>query len=171
MKKAHISTLLLITVLFPLLLLAKGPGGGGGMGGGPGSGSGLGGPHMRAVSAPPAGMATLDALLNLSNDELKQLEDTIRRIREMSPEERQAFKDRISQYRQMPEEEKESLQVAWGQLDARVRSAWREYMFGLDEAERESVRTRLHAIDPEERTQWRIDVLRKAGLLPDDLDW
>jgi hypothetical protein len=111
-------------------------------------------------------MANLETFLSMSDEALEQLEATIHRIRQMTPEERQAYRDRIAEYRTMPAEKRQEIQQAWGQLDASLRSAWREYMLSLDPEAREQVREEMHRIPPESRTNWRLDVLRKAGLIP-----
>jgi hypothetical protein len=147
--KTRIFTLLIVSIfLLPPILAAKGPGGGG---------------NSRVNES---GLATLDQFLDMGDDELEQLEATIRRIRQMTPEERQAYREKISRYRKMDPQERQSIQQAWGQLDARVRTAWREFMLGLSPDEREAVRDEMQATPPEQRTQFRISLLEEKGLLP-----
>jgi hypothetical protein len=150
--KTTLRTLVLIFLCtLPALALAKGPGSG--QGRGPAGGT---------------GMANLETFLSMSDEALEQLEATIHRIRQMTPEERQASRERIAEYRTLPAEEREQIQQAWGQLDASMRAAWREYMISLDPEAREKVRKMMHEIPAESRTNWRLSVLREHGLLPQD---
>ncbi len=152
MKTTMRSIVVIFLCTLPILSFARGPGNGPGHGG-PGSGS---------------GMANLETFLSMSDEALEQLEATIHRIRQMTPEERKAYRDRIAAYRDLPDEERQQIQQAWGQLDASVRAAWREYMMGLDPDARARVRDAMHTIPPESRTNWRLQQLREHGLLPQD---
>lgn len=147
--KTQILTLLIIC-LSPCLVFAKGPG--------PGSG----GPYR----AEP-GMAALEQFLSMSDSELEQLEETIRRIRQMTPDEREQYRRKLATYQQLPDEQRQHIRNAWGKLDARIRAAWREYMMALEAGERQRVHERLRAAEPESRTRLRLELLREAGLLDD----
>lgn len=167
--KALFSTLVLL-MIGPLLLEAKGPGGGGSGGGGPGSGSGPGGrlaagPRVQS-SQPGQTMQALERFLAMSDEELLAIETTIQRIRQMTPAERQQYRERIARFEALPSEEKASLQQSWGQLDARIRGAWRQFMAGKTPEERAAMQEALQAVPPEERTRWRLRQLEQAGSIP-----
>lgn len=113
--------------------------------------------------AAASSVETLDRLLSMSDEELAAIEATIQRIRSMTPEERVAYRERIRDFYELPDVERERLQIAWGQLDRRVREQWREYMQSLDVEERESVQVELRQIASEKKVEWRLKKLREAG--------
>lgn len=117
-------------------------------------------PERRAAVS---SVETLDRFLSMSDEELEAIEATIRRIRSMTPEERVAYREKIRGFYKLSDVERERLQVAWGQLDLRVREQWREYMQSLDVEERESVQAELRQTAPEKKVAWRLKKLREAG--------
>lgn len=170
MKTIHrIIFVCLVSLAFTAAVNAQGRGSGSGNGLGPGGGRGTG-----AMSAPAEGrqperraavssVETLDRFLSMSDEELEAIEATIRRIRSMTPEERVAYREKIRGFYELPDVERERLQIAWGQLDLRVREQWREYMQSLDIEERESVQAELRQTEPEKKVAWRLKKLREAG--------
>jgi hypothetical protein len=172
MKIPHI--LLVFAILLQTAAIhAKGPGGQG-MGGQmnrPATAGGGMGPQGRQPTATPsasAGMSTLERFLQLNDEQLAQLEEVIQRIRKMTPEEREAYRQKIIEYSGMAPEQRANLQSAWGQMDERVKSAWRTYMQALDSAQHEAIRAQMLNIPFEERNRWRIEKLVEAGLLSPD---
>jgi hypothetical protein len=166
-----------VLILFTLVLLSamdtygnagKGPGGGRNSSG-EGSGRsqmGRSGGVVRQFSS--ASVEALDRFLAMSDDELAAIEQTIQRIRAMSPEERAAYRNKVREYYQLPETEQERIQVAWGQLDNRLREQWRTFMQSLGEKERLELQTQLRAIEPENKVAWRLKTLREAGYVVKD---
>jgi hypothetical protein len=133
-------------------------------GGGQGKGQGL--RHQSAVDIGGENVSNLYAFLSLPDEKLLELEQSIRRIREMPPEERLQLKKRIEEYHQLPQPKRQALYQAWGRLNPEIQKAWRSYMQGLGTKEKEALHEILDQLPHDERIQMRIGILKDKGLMP-----
>ena len=111
---------------------------------------GLSAPVVRPGEArqPAQDMAAVDRFLDLSNDELDQLQQVIARIRAMSPEERAALRVEIEKFRKLPADEREHLRKGWGWMPAELQDAWREMMRSSTPERRAAIQKELQSLDP-----------------------
>jgi hypothetical protein len=157
------STLFIISLFLVLLcaVQAQNPGPGGGHGKGRGQ-------QFRQVNPEGDSTANLYAFLSLPDDKLLELEESIRRIRNMSPEERTALKKKIEEYHQLPQPKRQALYQAWGRLNPEIQKAWRGYMQTLDNEEKTALHAKLDSLPHDERIKTRVGILKEKGLLPEE---
>jgi hypothetical protein len=107
--------------------------------------------------APPAAqeMATLDHFLDLTNDDLDQMQRVIARIRAMSPAERAALRGEIDKFRQLPDTQRRSLRLGWGASHPELQDAWRQMMQAATPERRAEIQAQLQALPPEKKTAFR----------------
>lgn len=132
-------------------------------GGGQGKGRGM---NRQSVEMGGESVSNLYAFLSLPDEKLLELEESIRRIREMTPDERMEMKKKIEEYHQLPQPKRQALYQAWGRLNPEFQKAWRNYMQGMASDERESLHEKLDQLPHDERIELRIRILKDKGLMP-----
>ena len=113
--------------------------------------------------APPATgeMAALEHFLDLSDEDLDQMQQVITRIRAMSPEEKTALRIEMERFRQLPPMERRQLRLGWGALEEKLQDAWRRMMQGATPELRAEIRTELQLLPPEEKGSYRRQMAEK----------
>ncbi len=137
-----------------------------GLGGGQGKGRGM--RQLSTVEVGGENVSNLYAFLSLPEEKLLELEESIRRIREMSHEERMELKKKIEEYHQLPQPKRQALYQAWGRLNPEIQNAWRGYMQGLGPEEKDALHEKLDQLPHDERIQMRIGILKDKGLMPEE---
>jgi len=106
----------------------------------------------------PQEMAALEHFLDLTDDDLDQMQRVIARIRAMKPAERAALRAEIERYRRLPENERHQLRLGWGGLSPQLQDAWRRMMQAATPARRAEIQQRLQALPPEQRAALRREL-------------
>lgn len=128
-------------------------------------------PALAAPSghAPGSGMemATLERFLDLSDDELEQMQRAIALIRAMNPEQRAALRREVDKFRQLPDGERQQLRRGWGALEAGQQEAWRRMMHAASAERRAQIQAELQALPPDKKSDYRRrlteEFLRQEG--------
>ena len=100
-------------------------------------------------------MAALEHFLELTNDDLDQMQRVIARIRAMGPDERAALRREIAKYRTLPESQRHQMRLGWGALDADLQDAWRRMMQAATPERRAEIQARLQSLPPEKKSALR----------------
>lgn len=117
-----------------------------------------------ATSRSPAELKELSAVeqfLGLTDAELDELQQVLARIRAMKPAERAALRAEIDKYRQLPEQQREQMRKGWGWMPRDVQDAWREMMQGATPERRTEIQTKMQAMDPEARLNYRRQLVEE----------
>ena len=104
----------------------------------------------------------LSHLLELDDEQLGKLRQTIERIEKMSPEERSALRRHIRKMDDMDSEKVDAIRRRFEKIPQETRDAMRQRWLEMTPEERHAWRTRLRGMSPEERQR----VLREQGFLP-----
>ncbi len=136
------------------------------------SGNGRNGPGMGAQRGKISNsdeqgreMANLRVFLSMSDEQLERMESAIRQIREMSPAEKETLRNKLNAYSSLPKHQRESMNQAWGQLDQKIKNAWRNYVDSLNEDELTELRNRMDALSHADRFEFRMNLLKEKGLI------
>jgi hypothetical protein len=113
----------------------------------------------RQNSSASTELAAIEQFLNLSDDELAQMEQVIARLRAMTPAQRAALRAEIAAFRQLPEPQRQQIRQGWGRLPADLMDNWREMMQNATPERRAEISTRLQALAPEEKTNYRRELV------------
>lgn len=108
-----------------------------------------------ASPRPPGELAALEQFLNLSDDELAQMEKVIARLRSMTPAERAQLREKMVEFRRMPEPQRRHLRQGWGALPPDLQDAWRKMMLSATPERRAEIQTKLQSLRPEEKGAYR----------------
>lgn len=100
-------------------------------------------------------LAAVEQFLGLSDAELEQLQQVLARIRAMKPAERMALRAEIEKYRQLPERQREQMRQGWGAMPREFQEGWREMMQSATPERHAEIQTKLQALTPEERLNYR----------------
>lgn len=118
-------------------------------------------PAAASVSAAPASgnqereLAALERFLDLSDEELDQMQRAITLIRAMGPEEKAALRQRMESYRRLPVDQRQQLRHGWGALEADLQDAWRRMMHAATPERRAEIQRQLQALPPEKKADYR----------------
>lgn len=110
-------------------------------------------------------LAAVEQFLHLSDEQLDEMLQVIRRIRAMTPEQRAALHAEIAAFRQLPEPERRQLRQGWGQMPRELRDDWRQMMRAATPQRRAEIHAQLQALAPEEKNAYRqklVEAFRKA---------
>lgn len=100
-------------------------------------------------------LAALERFLDLSDDELDQMQRAIALLRAMSPEEKAALRREMDKFRRLPDEQRRQLRRGWGALEADLQDAWRRLMHAATPERRVEIQTQLQALPPEKKADYR----------------
>jgi hypothetical protein len=100
-------------------------------------------------------LASVEQFLGLSDVELDQMQQVLARIRAMKPAERAALRTEIEKFRQLPEGQRQQLRQGWGWMPRETQDAWREMMQSATPERRTEIQTKMQAMDPEARLEYR----------------
>ncbi|MCF7688908.1 MAG: DUF3106 domain-containing protein [Cephaloticoccus sp.] len=109
------------------------------------------------AATPPAEkeMAALEHFLDLTNDDLDQMQRVITRIRSMGPEERAALRREIEKFRGLPEAQRRNLRQGWGAMNRDLQEGWRQMMQAATPEQRAEIQAKLQAEPPEGKAALR----------------
>lgn len=112
------------------------------------------------VTPPPApdrqaDLAALERFLDLSEEELDQMQRAISLLRAMGPAEKAALRREMEKFRRLPEAERRQLRHGWGAVEARVQEAWRRMMHAATPERHEEIQRQLQALSPEKKADFR----------------
>lgn len=107
------------------------------------------------VSGSSQEFAAVEQFLHLSDAQLDEMLEVIRRIRAMTPEQRAALHAEIAAFRQLPEPERRQLRQGWGQMSRELRDGWRQMMQAATPERRDEIHARLQTLAPEEKNAYR----------------
>lgn len=93
----------------------------------------------------------LQHLLQMNDQELVNLRQTIERIEKMSPKEKAQLRERIGKIHNMPPEKIDAMRKKFKAIPKEQREAMRERWMGLSPEERAEWREKLRNMPPEER--------------------
>lgn len=115
---------------------------------------------MRAADpapARPAGkeLAALDQFLDLSDEDLDQMQQVIARIRAMSPAEKAALRNEMDQFRRLPDAQRRQLRQGWGAMEEGMQDAWRRMMQSAPAERRAEIQQKLQTLPPEKKAEYR----------------
>lgn len=118
---------------------------------------------LRAADAAPpppaadkaADLAALERFLDLSDEELDQMQQAITRLRAMDPGEKAALRREMEKFRRLPEAERRQLRRGWGAVEERVQEAWRRMMHTVTPERRAEIQRQLQALPPEKKADFR----------------
>lgn len=135
-----------------------------------GRGNGMGAQHGKGINSEEQTyrMSNLRSFLSMSEDQLERMEKAIRDIREMSPEEKEALRKKLDAYNSLPKRQRDSMNQAWGQLDQKIKDAWRTYVDSLDKDGLDQLRKKMDSLSHTDRFEYRMNLLREKGLIKDD---
>jgi hypothetical protein len=111
-------------------------------------------------------LAAVEQFLHLSDAQLDEMLQVIRRIRAMTPEQRAALHAEIAAFRQLPEPERRQLRQGWGQMSRELRDGWRQMMQAATPERRDEIHARLQTLAPEEKNAYRqklVEEFQQAG--------
>ncbi|MBI2496426.1 MAG: DUF3106 domain-containing protein [Opitutae bacterium] len=105
----------------------------------------------------PAGkeLATLDQFLDLSDEDLDQMQQVIARIRAMSPAEKTALRREMDKFRSLPENQRRQLRQGWGAIESGLQDAWRRMMQSATPERHAEIQAQLQALPPEKKADYR----------------
>lgn len=106
-------------------------------------------------------LSAVEQFLDLTDTELDELQQVLARIRAMKPEERAALRAEIEKYRKLPEQQREQIRRGWGWMPREVQEAWREMMQGATPERRTEIQTKMQAMDPEARLNYRRQLVEE----------
>jgi hypothetical protein len=108
-----------------------------------------------AVAGREAELAALERFLDLSDEELDQMQRAISLLRAMGPEEKSALRREIDRFRRLPEAERRQLRRGWGAIEEKVQDAWRRLMHAATPERRAEIQRQLQALPPEKKADLR----------------
>ncbi len=114
-----------------------------------------------ASAAPPPSsdreveLAALERFLDLSNEELDQMQRAIALIRAMGPEEKAALRREMDRFRRLPDDQRRQLRRGWGAVEEKVQDAWRRMMHDATPERRAEIQAQLQALPPEKKADYR----------------
>jgi hypothetical protein len=100
-------------------------------------------------------MAALEHFLDLTDQDLEQMQRVIARIRAMSPDERAVLRREIEKFRTLPGSQRHQMRLGWGALDADLQDAWRRMMQAATPERRAEIQARLQSLPPEKKGSFR----------------
>lgn len=100
-------------------------------------------------------LAALERFLDLSEEELDQMQRAITRIRAMDPGEKAALRREMEKFRRLPEAERRQLRRGWGAVEERVQDAWRRMMHTVTPERRQEIQRQLQDLPPEKKADFR----------------
>ena len=132
---------------------------------------------LRAANPAPAGaapvlpagkeLAALEQFLDLSDEDLDQMQQVIARIRAMSLAERTALRREMDKFRSLPDAQRRQLRQGWGALESGLQDAWRRMMQSATVERRAEIQQKLQALPPEKKAEYRRQLaeefLRQEG--------
>jgi len=138
--------------------------------GGKGPGGGMGAQHGKVFTSDEQthNMANLRAFLSMSDAQLERMENAIRDIRQMTPEEKEALRKKLDDYTNLPKNQRDSMNQAWGQLDQKIKDAWRKYIDSLGQDDLDELRQKMDALSHTDRFEYRLNLLREKGYIEKD---
>lgn len=104
----------------------------------------------------------LHHLLQVPDEDLAALRQTIERIEQMSPEEKAQLRERIGKLEKMPPERIEAMRERFEAIDPEIRETMRRRWMEMTPAARREWRDKLRTMSHEERAQ----VFEEQGFLP-----
>jgi hypothetical protein len=102
-----------------------------------------------------ADLAALERFLDLSDEELDQMQRAIALLRAMDPGEKAALRREMERFRRLPEAERRQLRHGWGAVEAKVQDAWRRMMHAATPERRAEIQQQLQALPPEKKAEFR----------------
>lgn len=112
-----------------------------------------------AIPPPASGrqaeLAALERFLDLSDEELDQMQRAIALLRAMSPEEKSALRREMDRFRRLPEAERRQLRRGWGAMEEKAQEAWRRMMHAATPERRAEIQEQLQALPPEKKADFR----------------
>jgi Protein of unknown function (DUF3106) len=102
-----------------------------------------------------ADLAALERFLDLTDEELDQLQRAIAHIRAMSPEERAELHKAMNQFRSLPDAQRRQLRQGWGALESGLQDAWRRMMQSATPERRAEIQQKLQSLPPENKAEYR----------------
>mgnify|MGYP002633918111 CR=1 FL=1 len=114
-------------------------------------------------SPPPAvkEMAALEHFLDLTDEDLDQMQRVITRIRAMTPEEKAALRLEMEKFRELPETQRRKLRQGWGALDEDLQVAWRQMMHAATPERRAEIQAQLRTLPPGKKGAYRQELAEK----------
>jgi hypothetical protein len=106
-------------------------------------------------------MEVLEHFLDLTDEDLDQMQKVIVRIRMMGPAERAALREEIAKFRRLPESQRRQLRQGWGALDADFQEAWRRMMLAVSPERRAEIQQQMQALPPEKKGVYRRQLLEE----------
>ncbi len=100
-------------------------------------------------------LAALERFLDLTDEELDQMQRAIARLRTMSPGEKAALRNEMDKFRRLPDDQRRQLRHGWGAVEDRVQAAWRRMMHAATPERRQEIQQQLQALPPEKKTDFR----------------
>lgn len=113
-------------------------------------------------------MSNLQVFLSMSDAQLERMEKAIRDIREMTPEEKEALRRKLDEYTNLPKQQRDSMNKAWGQLDQKIKNAWRTYVDSLAQEELDELRRKMDSLSHSDRFEFRMNLLKEKGLIEEE---
>jgi len=112
------------------------------------------------AASPPAtnkevDLAALERFLDLTDEELDQMQRAIALIRAMGPAERAELHKAMNQFRSLPDAQRRQLRQGWGALESGLQDAWRRMMQSATPERRAEIQQKLQALPPEKKAEYR----------------
>lgn len=100
-------------------------------------------------------LAALERFLDLTDEELDQMQRAIALIRAMGPAERAELHKAMNQFRSLPDAQRRQLRQGWGALESGLQDAWRRMMQSATPERRAEIQQKLQALPPEKKAEYR----------------
>lgn len=100
-------------------------------------------------------LAALERFLDVSDEELDQMQKAIALIRAMGPEEKAALRREMDKFRRLPDDQRRQLRHGWGAVEGKVQEAWRRMMHAATSERRQEIQQQLQALPPEKKADFR----------------
>jgi hypothetical protein len=111
--------------------------------------------HPSPASPAAKEMAALEHFLDLTDDDLDQMQRVIARIRAMGADERAALRREMEKYCSLPDGQRRQLRLGWGALEDGLQDAWQRMMQSATPARRAEIQTHMQALPPEKKAAYR----------------
>lgn len=115
-------------------------------------------PHARGEGS----MEVIEEFLEMPPEKLAMIRVMIERIEQMTPAERAAMRERLSCYRELTQERRARMQEEFNQVPVENRLLLRMYWRSLPPEVAKAERKKLFDMAPEERAEYRDELLAKA---------
>jgi hypothetical protein len=100
-------------------------------------------------------MAALEHFLDLTNEDLDQMQQAIARIRALDPAGRAALRREIEKFRSLPDAQRRQLRLGWGAQETNLKDAWWRMMQAASPERRAEIQGHLQVLAPDEKIAYR----------------